>query len=431
MSIYITLTYLFGTELILNLRRQLVLLRERLKSYGNDNLHYICSGSLGEGVAYPPSDDDLMVYRTGRRVVSKPQEGTQDGDVVMARINGSPGYCLLLDIRNCYPQNVQCDSDGIPFVSSSLWKEHINPPREDCYIHGPCHTFAVGDDEYDVASVIPCSFWPDIACDWISRKRSHGWPSHDTIQDIVRDKCHVVPIGDPDSPLQQHAWRISFSVAERTLMHSLNHVQFLTYNLLRLTLKRIIDKKFPGIICSYFMKTTLFYTIEKTSAQLWTAHNLEACFKVCLSTLYDFIDNINCPNYFIPEYNMIKRKVNRTNRQELLDTIRNIHSTDTESILSICGEPSNMYLEERLSLQIMEWRFDREIYDSVHVVKLTSVIYDVITETTVSSMCKFVHFLLGKGTFSRYVVSGILLQRLVVCCCLKLMDTFVRLAKCK
>ncbi|KAK3093969.1 hypothetical protein FSP39_022363 [Pinctada imbricata] len=184
------------------------------------------------------------------------------------------------------------------------------------------------------------------------------------IQNIVSNGCHVVPVGDPDSPHCDHEWRISFSVAERTLMHSFNHTQFLVYSVLRLTLKRIIEEIFPGILCSYFMKTTLFYTAEKIPLELWRENNLESCFKTCLSVLYDYVDNIYCPNYFIPEYNMIKRKINHINRHGMLDIIRTIHNVGIVGILHLSGE--SHCLDDTLSATYMEYKLDGEFMFSRH-----------------------------------------------------------------
>ncbi|KAK3093556.1 hypothetical protein FSP39_017268 [Pinctada imbricata] len=364
MDLSTRLSYLFGTEEYVTMRRQLVLLRETFLNHNREQkVHPICSGSLGEGVAFPKSDDDLMFCPTDLRVVTTYREATEAPDVLMVPSEFSPGYCRLLDVRGSYPNHVLHSINEIPFVSSSLWKQQS--AREGQYIHGPCHSGVIGSQEYDFAFCIPCYNWPDIANNWVIRDRSYDWPTNEMIQNIVRNGCHVVPIGDPDSPCYEHEWRISFSLAERTLMHSFNHTQFLVYNLLRLTLKRVIEKGIPNVFCSYFMKTTLFYIAEKTSIQFWQLHDLEVCFKTCLSVLYDYVDNVYCPNYFIPEYNMIKRKINHTNRHKILDNLRVLHTKGIVDIIHLSGE--SMCLSATLSPIIMEWKLDREFMFSYHL----------------------------------------------------------------
>ncbi|KAK3100694.1 hypothetical protein FSP39_023872 [Pinctada imbricata] len=332
------LSVLFGTEKHVRMRRSFVLMREELKNYyhSDDHLRVICSGSLGEGVHYPSSDDDQMMYSIHDRVVKSYREASQRYDLVMVPSECSPGYCLLLDVKQSRPSTMILAMDEMPFLSSLLWKKNFLKIGES--IHGPCRSRVICHYEYDCAHCIPCSFWPDIASNWITRNRSHNWPSVEVIQNIMNDGCHVVPIGDQTSPFHLHQWRISFSVAERTLIHSFNHVQFLTYNLLRLCLKRVIEKERPGVLCSYFMKTALFYTAENTSTQFWRTGNMETCLKACLSALYDYVDHGYCPNYFIPEYNMIKRKINRVNRRPLLDIIRSVHGMGISRAIRLCGE---------------------------------------------------------------------------------------------
>ncbi|KAK3099529.1 hypothetical protein FSP39_005875 [Pinctada imbricata] len=238
MSLYDRLSYfLFGTEKIVDIRQKLALLRERLRNGLQDKtLRMICTGSLGEGIAYPKSDDDFMIFSDKIQVVRKCSDAVKRLHLVLSYVKDSPGYCLLLDINRSYAVDVICFASGVPIVSSFLWKQKYTTAIEGDSVHGPCCSFVLGREDFDCAFCIPCNFWPDIAYDWINRNRANRWPSHEIIQTIVRNKCHVVPVGDPDSPFHDHSWRISFSDAERTLIHSFNHVQFLTYSILRLVL---------------------------------------------------------------------------------------------------------------------------------------------------------------------------------------------------
>ncbi|KAK3093198.1 hypothetical protein FSP39_012529 [Pinctada imbricata] len=369
MELSTRLSSLFGTDEYVGIRRQLVLFRETLMNHRDreQNLHVICSGSLGEGVAYPMSDDDVMVSQMNCRLVMSYRGATQAGDVLMVPSEFSPGYCRLLDVKGSHPNDVIHVMNEMLFVSSSLWKQYFAGTLTAAagqHIHGPCESGTIGDVEVDLAFCIPCYTWPDIANNWVNRDRSYEWPSPEMIENIIHNGCHVVPVGDPDSPYCDHEWRISFSVAERTLMHSFNHAQFLVYNLLRLTLKGIIEKRIRGVLCSYFMKTTLFYTTENTSLELWRVDNLETCFKTCVSVLYDYVYLINCPNYFIPEYNMIKRKVNYTNRHRMLEVLRTVHAIGIVGIVDLSGE--SFCLNESLSKTWIEYKLDRELMLSVH-----------------------------------------------------------------
>ncbi|KAK3094185.1 hypothetical protein FSP39_025143 [Pinctada imbricata] len=422
------LSFLFGTEQYVELRRQLVLLRETFLNYKSreQNKHIIiCSGSLGEGVVYPVSDDDLMISQTNCRVVKTYRRATRAGDALMVPSEFSPGYCLLVDVKGSYLDNVIHTIQEMSFVSSTLWKQHFM--EAGISIHGPCQSETIGFLEYDYAFCIPCCSWPHVANDWVIRERSYSWPSCEMIQRIIHNGCHVVPVGDPDSSYADHEWRISFSMAERTLMHSFSHTQFLVYNLLRLTLKSAIIKSFPDVLCSYFMKTTVFYTVENTPKQLWQVNNLETCFKSCLSVLYDYVDKIYCPNYFIPQYNMIKRKINHSNRHQILDMLRTLRVTGIVGIIHLTGEIS--CLDADLSETKVEFKLEREFMFSYHLLKVffrIQIFFDNFPhENTASCMLNLYQFwsvLKCNRTFLESELKHIIWKKGINSCCLNMMD---------
>ncbi|KAK3092928.1 hypothetical protein FSP39_008983 [Pinctada imbricata] len=427
MDLSTPLSFLFGTEQYVVMRRQLVLLRETFLSYIRRELKWqiICSGSIGEGVAYPRSDDDLMFSMNNCRIVMTHRKATKDGDVLMVPSKSSPGYCLLLDVRKCYPEDVTHIIQEMPFVSSSLFQQHFAVEGE--HVHGPCQSGTIGFQEFDYAFCMPCCTWPDIANDWLVRERSNDWPSCETIQNIAGNGCHVVPVGDPDSPYADHQWRISFSVAERTLMHSFNHTQFLVYNLLRLTLKRVIEKTFPGVLCSYFMKTTLFYTAENTPREFWRVDNIEKCFKICLSVLFFYVDLVYCPNYFIPEYNMIKRKINHSNRHQILDMLKFLRSNGVIRIIHFSEETSCLFTS--LSQTRMEFKLDVQFMNCDHLIKPLGDIdsfFEILPHENASAgllnLYKFWSVLKCIPTILESDLKYIIWNKGKISCCLKLMD---------
>jgi hypothetical protein len=54
-------------------------------------------------------------------------------------------------------------------------------------------------------------------------------------------------------------------MAEKQLSHAMNYTQILCYSLLKLSLKNIIDRNdnVKGLLCSYFMKTAVFWLSEE------------------------------------------------------------------------------------------------------------------------------------------------------------------------
>ena len=321
-DLYNRLSYLFGTEKQHRIRKFSVICRERLKNtfLPIENTQVVLSGSTSDGVAYPPSDDDTMVVRTfpDLFVRSYVEVAVQYNAPLMIPSDTSPGYCLLwIPDVDRHPYIEICVNG---YFSSLAWKKRCLIPGHS--LHGPCSSGFYGEIEVDFAACLALSNWPGIANEWIQRERHFGWPPRSVVQQIISNGCHVVPIGDPDSAMSDHQWRLSFSLAERTLIHTFNHIQFLVYNVLKLVLKRIINIHEPDCICSYFIKTTMFYCIENTASTMWDKDQLELCYSKCLALLSNFVDGMFCPNYFVKENNMFKRKINPNNRPRVISLLQ-------------------------------------------------------------------------------------------------------------
>ena len=279
----------------------------------------VLSGSLSDGVGYPPADEDNMfIFLTPDLVVrSSFEEALRYNAPLMIPCDSSPGYCLLW-IPNKYNHSFghACVNE---YLSSLEWKRSFFIPGFD--LHGPCLSGSIGHEEYDYANALKLNFWPDQANGWIHRERHYGWPSYSVLQTIVSNGCHVVPIGDGDSSAANHQWRISFSLAERTLSHTFNHTQLLIYSVLKFVMKRLINLHEPDCMCSYFVKTTLFYCIENTETTMWETGQLDLCYSKCLTLLYHFVDGMFCPNFFMRGYNLFRRKINAQNRPRILSIL--------------------------------------------------------------------------------------------------------------
>src|SRR6218665_1144830 len=72
----------------------------------------------------------------------------------------------------------------------------------------------------DAVYCLFCPQWPRDAQTWPLRPRRNGWPSSDTISEVVRNGCHVVYVQHRACRDDELQWRLSFSVAEVILLHS-------------------------------------------------------------------------------------------------------------------------------------------------------------------------------------------------------------------
>ncbi|XP_077868706.1 uncharacterized protein LOC100377009 [Saccoglossus kowalevskii] len=206
--------------------------------------------------------------------------------------------------------------------------------RLDLVQEGPAQTlciqFPIGtgpkDEEYlfeqmvDVTLALRCQNWPDISRPWITRQRL--WPDANTVQKIVDDGCHVVPKAYPgeggDVDLD---WRLSFSLAERTLALSVNEIQRNCYLVLKSFWRRFLKK--PKVLSSYHLKTTLFWRCEKIPPIQWTKENMGERFLELIDDIIAGLTKRNIPNFFIPENNMLSH-VLETDILEVLEKVKDV-----------------------------------------------------------------------------------------------------------
>ncbi|XP_052083522.1 cyclic GMP-AMP synthase-like [Mytilus californianus] len=172
-----------------------------------------------------------------------------------------------------------------------------------------------------------CKTWVSPATKWITRS-SNSWPSHDVKQGIIKHGVLVVPIGVKGSPKEDLQWRVSFSVGEKLLINTFTHTQLLCYALLKIILKDVIatNLECKDLLCSYFLKTIIFWISEELPQSIWKPGNIIPCFMICFSRLVYCVEHSVCFHYFIPENNMFENKIEGRGREILLEKLYSLYS---------------------------------------------------------------------------------------------------------
>lgn len=329
------------------------------------------SGSHREGFRFTSSDRDVMCWPSNFRLICDPSQFTEFNSADASRKN-----ILLVENSECPPgfvrlqlltqkENLGVFSNSaephwrVPvYISSSLFLtcagfliiNSVNIGRMNG--HGPVNNFKIEDIEFDVGMCLACHYWPPTAFAWIERCKQKGWPMHKELEEIRSKGCHMMPIGL--TPLHENRldWRLSFSLAEQKLVYSMNHTQFLCYGLLKLFLKEVLPaKKKDNLICSYFLKTILFWEIQNNpDNSYWCPSNLLPCFWACFKHLYLCVLKSNCPNFFIPENNMFKRKIVGSLRLELLSILNHCYELGEGCLLQ--SSTLNSILSQALFSQL-------------------------------------------------------------------------------
>ena len=155
--------------------------------------------------------------------------------------------------------------------------------------------------EVDLVFSLEVSGWPLPAEPWKTRRRE--WPNREVVQRIVQEGHHVVakpsPGGNPDTE-----WRISFSKAELTLSKNMTQTQKNCYKFLKVIAAEEFSN--PKIVCSYYLKTTLLWALEKLPSDYWSDSKIGERVLGLLDDLLGYLTSKNLPNYFIPEMNLLE-----------------------------------------------------------------------------------------------------------------------------
>ena len=326
---------MIGSEVIINVRRTTTDLRDdlyRLQSELSDFQYIpVYSGSKAEGLRFKSSDDDWMLIDRYIKVIPADSYiAKNDSNTTLLLMEDhitKPGFTLLKLIGESTMPEVTTSIEHIlngRYVSCKRWRELHTSKWE--FTHGPCASATVGICEYDAAFCLKCDIWPAYAQGCIRRLHQSVWPSHEIILSIVNDGVLFVPIGAKQSSFENIEWRMSFSLAEKKLIDAMNHTQFLCYGLMKIFLKEAVDVNpdVKGLLCSYFLKTVLFWEIA-TARKQWTPSTLMSCFWKCFQRLLQWVSCSYCPNFFIPENNMFVGKIEGRNREKLLQYMRTLY----------------------------------------------------------------------------------------------------------
>ena len=348
-----------GTEEMVSIRQAFCRVHDCVMSCAWNTGSYF-TGSVAEGLDLPGSDHDYMYDINDIYNITVAQT-TQDARVASSLDNATllfctnnvhPGFALLRwlsPIPHLLLLRTSRYINNVPHLSSFLFLRetlHTYDPHDGCTraIQGPSienwsEYHDRSESGIDQVPSIHCPFWPRGAEEWLHRPRHCGWPTPADITNITAFGFHLVPIGYPLSSSKEMEWRISFSVAERILVWSFNHVQIQCYAVMKIILKEYIKVKCSPsnwVLCSYFIKTFLFWKFEVTEPTFWHSDNFRACISFLLVEFTKCIRDRELPHYFFPKFNLLSVKLTCQAQRELLQILESAIEHDI-TILRECN----------------------------------------------------------------------------------------------
>ncbi|XP_065936918.1 cyclic GMP-AMP synthase-like receptor 2 [Magallana gigas] len=395
-SVFVGMCGIVGTSQQVAIRRETIDVKEMVERRlaRHNGAITMMSGSYREGFRLIGSDIDWMFWLNDHQVIMDKSQSeyynTANTIVILSDSSESPpGFTLLQLLTPSRYREVQSAcvrmNDRV-YISSSIYRQlTCSATHPNSTVHGPCASGDIaGRVEYDFAWCFVCDFWPPSASSWIDR--CHSWPDPEVVDDIVRNGCHFVAIGHPLGPNENLQWRFSFSLAEYKLVYSMNHSQFLTYGLLKCFLKEVINQQSEEtnkLLCSYHMKTTVFWAIQQNTLFHWCPKNLLAGFWVGFKLLLKWVYEGICPNFFIPQNNLFLTKVHGSAQNRLFLQLHELYKKGLVCLLQSSSIRSNIIdvlYNPRLSICTNENVMRSEVDFDLELVKQCVLIEFPITD---------------------------------------------------
>ena len=154
---------------------------------------------------------------------------------------------------------------------------------------------------FDFVPAFRASGWPEVAREWITRKRK--WPSPSMVNRVTQEGFHLVVKSPKNGGKPDRDFRISFSHAEYLLSQEMNDIQRECYRCLK-KFHRVYLSKDPKGLVSFHLKNILLQTIEETGADMWTDNNRVECMMKLLDTLLEALRKKDLRHFFVRSYNI-------------------------------------------------------------------------------------------------------------------------------
>lgn len=312
------------------------------------------TGSVGENMEDNYSDIDMM-YVENYSVMSSAEDCDHSTPYHLSSENTSPGFVRIickypdLGIRAFLTHH----EDGNCYVSTTKFIQYFflkRAPEEDCYIKGPSICGYMQDSflkyEKDNVHAITCKQWPTFMHVWAQRVTANHCLKKSIIKKILNGPCLLVAKAHKNSVDPDIEWRLSYSWAELYISSCLTLEQRRIYKFLK-TIFNI--SKMPGSdLCSYHLKTTLFWMKEYLPTESWHRVNILRLMRCFLFVLEHRVAVQSLPIYFNTQVNIIFPGCQYFDTlRRMRDIVRDLHKGLVPSPISLIGMRNHQpYMED-------------------------------------------------------------------------------------
>ncbi|XP_076150522.1 nucleotidyltransferase MB21D2 isoform X1 [Alosa pseudoharengus] len=154
---------------------------------------------------------------------------------------------------------------------------------------------------YDVVPVVSFKGWPAVAQSWLME--NHFWDGKITEEEVISG-FYLVPASSP-SGRPENEWRLSFARSEVQLKKCISPGLMQAYQACKAIIVRLLAK--PKAVSPYQLRSLMLWACDRLPTSYLAQEDYSAHFLLGLiEDLQHCLVNKNCPNYFIPQCNMLE-----------------------------------------------------------------------------------------------------------------------------
>ncbi|XP_075938907.1 nucleotidyltransferase MB21D2 isoform X1 [Anarhichas minor] len=199
---------------------------------------------------------------------------------------------------------------------------------------------------YDIVPVVSFKGWPAVAQSWLME--NHFWDGKITEEEVISG-FYLVPASSHKGR-KENEWRLSFARSEVQLKKCISSSLMQAYQACKAIIIKLLSR--PKAISPYHLRSIMLWACDRLPANYLGQDDFSAHFLLGLiDDLQHCLVNKMCPNYFIPQCNML---------EHLSDETAMLHARKLSSVRSDPAEHLRTTIEHakaanRLTVEL-QWR---------------------------------------------------------------------------
>ncbi|KAI2656496.1 Protein MB21D2 [Labeo rohita] len=199
---------------------------------------------------------------------------------------------------------------------------------------------------YDVVPVVSFKGWPAVAQSWLME--NHFWDGKITEEEVISG-FYLLPACSSTGQ-KENEWRLSFARSEVQLKKCISASLMQAYQACKALIIKLLSR--PKAISPYHLRSLMLWACDRLPHTYLAQEDYAAHFLLGLiDDLQHCLVNKTCPNYFIPQCNML---------EHLSDDTAMLHARKLSSVRSDPAEHLRSAIEHakaasRLTLEL-QWR---------------------------------------------------------------------------